>query len=570
MTDEVDGGGPAAAPPRTGRDLVVLLDGTNNTITGGVEDTNVLRLCAHLNRHPSPDRLVYYDPGVGSPDSVPPTGLLDWIKRTRDRASGLAVGRGVYEDIEEAYRFLMRNWRGPEDRIYVFGFSRGAFTARAVVGIVNLFGILDPSQNPLVSAVVRVYFSLPNRVGNWYQSMTRFLHDRVARTDKAAAEPGGHSQVASGGSRDARDDIAAQIRELFTDAGAPATIYWVGVWDTVESVGLPGPLSQSNPSTATLKPHVMNVRHALAFDEHRWTFVPRLYEEPGDIDNGRQTLKQRWFPGAHCDVGGSYAVERSGLSDIALAWMIDEVADHLGVPPYVPDLGGLTVRSMQPMTSTKPPLPIPVIPATPAPAIEETVWSKPRAWWPVLLASAIGYGLLALPALLRTQRCLLCRWTPSRHLDATREVFDAIVDGLRRFDLAGLTAYAPGTWTGVELCWIVAWDLAAIVSWGYVLARVASRAFAWLVGVRGPRSTGPWFAWLGMMPLVVFGASVLRDGLVLATSAMSLIDAEVLQGVFGFAVHAAGLVAWLGLVGCLPLFAVRLILAVPGVRTFRI
>jgi len=592
MVDESRPRAAADTATNARRDLIVLLDGTSNTISGGVEDTNVLRLLAYLNRHRSASRLIYYHPGVGSPDAVPPTGLIDWFKRTRERVSGLALGRGVYEDVEQAYLFLMNNWRDDNDRIYVFGFSRGAFTARAVVGIVNLFGILRPEHSPLVPAVVRVYFSLPDRVGSWYETVMRTLHSRFGRKGKASAEIGGHSDVAPNVSRDPRDVIADQIRDLFTNVSVGwANVYWVGVWDTVESVGLPGPLSQSNPSTATLKPRVLNVRHALAFDEHRWTFVPRLYEEPGDVDNGRQTLKQRWFPGAHCDVGGSYPIDKSGLSEASLKWMIDEVSgpNQLDLPPYQPHpqakrvyhdatydlpwwaLAGLTVRSMRPRTSTTPKQSIKIIPASPSSTVEETVWAAPRAWWPVIVALLGGLLLLGLPALMRTHRCVLCQWTPARHLDAVHETLAGIGDSLLQLDFGGLTGYLnPVAWSGVELGWVVLWDLAFILCWGYLLARIASRAFAWMVGVRGPTSTGPALRVLGMMPLLLIASSASRDLLVVLAVFMPQIDAYVLAAIFAYGARAVGFCAVLGLIGCVPLIALRLALAVPGVRTYRL
>jgi len=99
--------GSAAAPDEKGRNLVVCCDGTNNTLTGGVQDTNVLLLHGYLRKHADPAAtLLYYDPGVGTPDAAPPTGLVDLLKRRADRIAGLASGRGVYENIGEAYRFL--------------------------------------------------------------------------------------------------------------------------------------------------------------------------------------------------------------------------------------------------------------------------------------------------------------------------------------------------------------------------------------------------------------------------------------------------------------------------------
>jgi uncharacterized protein (DUF2235 family) len=115
-------------PRRLPRQLVVCCDGTNNTLTGGQEDTNVLKLHYHLKANPPEDgieRVLYYDPGVGSPDMVPPTDPLDWARRNWERIRGLASGRGIYDNIAQAYLFLMRHWESDEDRIYLFGFSRG-------------------------------------------------------------------------------------------------------------------------------------------------------------------------------------------------------------------------------------------------------------------------------------------------------------------------------------------------------------------------------------------------------------------------------------------------------------
>src|SRR6185369_14903568 len=146
------------AAPAPSRQLVLFLDGTGNTLTGNERDTNVLRLFEHLARDPDPRRLLYYDPGVGSPDALPFTGPLDWLSHKWRRLVGLAVGRGVYENLGQAYAFLMRNWK-PGDEIYVFGFSRGAFSARCVAGMVHLFGILRPEHECLIDTLIRVYFS---------------------------------------------------------------------------------------------------------------------------------------------------------------------------------------------------------------------------------------------------------------------------------------------------------------------------------------------------------------------------------------------------------------------------
>jgi uncharacterized protein (DUF2235 family) len=381
---------------RLPRQLVVCCDGTNNTLTAGTEDTNVLRLATHFARYPSTERLVYYDPGVGTPAAAPPTDPMDWLQRSWERITGLASGRGVYDNIGQAYLFLMHNWRDDRDRIYCFGFSRGAFTVRCVAGMVNLFGILKVEHEVLLPTLIRIYFSQPGRGGGVVQRATRRVHqalkpDRRAIVNSRAARS--TDEIVT------RERLAEQIRELFTTpAGRNAWVHWVGVWDTVESVGLPGPLSRSNPSTATLRgKRIRNVRHALSFDEHRWTFEPRLYEEPGDIDDGAagQTLKQRWFAGVHCDVGGSYAVSECGLSDEALQWMVAEVAADMGLPALVPAesairvrhdalwetpwwaLAGMCLRNMQPRSAAGEP--IAVIPVAQSSAAAADVWdSRPK------------------------------------------------------------------------------------------------------------------------------------------------------------------------------------------------
>lgn len=332
----------SSGPPRN---LVVCCDGTNNTLTGGVEDTNVLLLYSYLRKHVDPaNTMLYYDPGVGSPDSAPPAGLVDLLKRRWSRIEGLASGRGVYENIAEAYAFLMREWR-PDDRIFCFGFSRGAFTARACVGMVNMFGLLRPEHESMIPTLVRIYFSQPpladqvhGRKG-WRRGLARMFHVGVARPGKAAGEA---IQVSEEAAKVTRKELAEQVRRSFAE---PAKVYWVGVWDTVESVGLPLLGSRDNPSTATFhdKPDILNVRHALALDEHRWPFLPRLYDSSSIVQtsDGR-TLKQLWFPGVHSDVGGGYAAwqegsaysnGRCGLADASLVWMLNEVAPELGVPP---------------------------------------------------------------------------------------------------------------------------------------------------------------------------------------------------------------------------------------------
>ena len=299
------------AHPAPARQIVLCLDGTSNTLTGRQRDTNVLRLFEHLAQQPDARRLLYYDAGVGSPDALPTTGPLDWLSRKWQRAAGLAYGRGIYENVGQAYAFLMARWQ-PGDEIFLFGFSRGAFTARCVAGMVNLFGVLRPEHEPLLDLLMRVYFSPVD-----------------GRMQLEVRQKG--AQALLGLEREpnterTRQRVADQVRQSFTTPeGGEAWVHFVGVWDTVASVGLPG-LSVRISSRATVSDkRVRHARQALALDEHRMPFRPRLYTEPDFGAAGEaRSLQQRWFRGAHGDVGGGYAPADSGLPDEALAWMVDE------------------------------------------------------------------------------------------------------------------------------------------------------------------------------------------------------------------------------------------------------
>jgi uncharacterized protein (DUF2235 family) len=276
------------------RQLIVLCDGTNNNLTGGRADTNVLKLMGLL---PRDDRqLVFYDPGVGNASALPGATLADRARRRFDRLWGLAFGRGAYENIAEAYTFLMRHYE-PGDQIFVFGFSRGAFTARAVAGLVNQFGVLSKPLENLVPTLIHVYFSDPK--GNASQQ------EELAK-------------------------VSADIRSLCTPGiGERASVWFVGVWDTVSSIGVP-PFSREiqKPSTVSGK-NMVHVRQALALDEHRRPFRPRLYAENNFSEPNQfgQTFKQEWFSGSHCDVGGGYPVAHDVLSGQALSWLVQEARD---------------------------------------------------------------------------------------------------------------------------------------------------------------------------------------------------------------------------------------------------
>lgn len=273
-----------------GRNLVVCCDGTGNLWQPGACDTNVVRLFKALHQGSPSRQIAYYDPGVGTPDGRVGTGGSDEALSldTLRRVGGLAWGDGVWDNVAQAYAFLCEQYQ-PDDRIFLFGFSRGAFTVRAVSGLIDVFGLLRPAHLHMLPTLLRLY-----------------------------RNPGPHPNELKSG--------ATQLRTRFCEAGVP--VHFIGVWDTVETVGMGQVLGLGtrNQMGREVKDSYRHVRHAVALDELRWTFLPRLYQYPtAPLGEGR-SFRQIWFRGAHSDVGGGY--EDDGLANIALQWMAGQAVDQ--------------------------------------------------------------------------------------------------------------------------------------------------------------------------------------------------------------------------------------------------
>ena len=282
---------------QTGRNLVVCCDGTGNIWKPGPDKTNVAKLFEVLEK--SNSQITYYDPGVGTPDgalSGDEGGGIPY-RETLRRLGGLAWGDGVWTNVAEAYTFLLRNYQHG-DRIFLFGFSRGAFTARAVSGLIHMFGLLREGHENLIPSILRVYRSK--------QPSERSKAERA---------------------RAAKEFKTNFARRFSTSDGATTQhvpIHFIGCWDTVESVGIWQFLGATITSDPSVKPGFHHVRHAMALDELRWSFKPRLYTHPARLppDVRRRSIKQVWFRGAHSDIGGGY--REAGLSNIPLHWMARE------------------------------------------------------------------------------------------------------------------------------------------------------------------------------------------------------------------------------------------------------
>lgn len=273
------------------RQLVLLLDGTGNTLTGGKGDTNVLKTCELLAARNDDKQVLYYSSGVGASSRVVPNGLIGNVLGVWRRLPGLALGDGVIQNILNAYCFVAENYR-EGDALFVFGFSRGAFAALCVSEVISQFGLVRPGQTHMAEGLLALYF-------------TPVRKDAV----------------------DQRTRVLDQVRRsLASRHGTGVRIRFLGLWDTVVSVGIPYISYLDLPSGPSMdRLNVQHVRQALALHEYRAPYAAQPFpEEDFGSAHAERSLCQHWFRGAHSDVGGGYPASESGLADNALRWMLTE------------------------------------------------------------------------------------------------------------------------------------------------------------------------------------------------------------------------------------------------------
>jgi len=262
--------------------LIACCDGTWNDSDNGTDYTNVARLAWSIRPTDTRDgkdvaQIVFYQSGVGTEGDL------------ASKVAGAALGLGLSHNLRDAYTFICNNYNDG-DEIFLFGFSRGAYTARSVAGLIKYAGLLGK------------------------QDLDRFLELWKGYKDRDPA---------------ALANFAKRIQNV--------PIKCIGVWDTVGSVGIPAEFSKFDLFfrryygffDTDLGEHVEHAFHALALDERRKNFVPTLWTQKPEGKAKRQELKQVWFAGVHSDVGGGYP--EHGMSDIPLAWMASEVAPYLDI-----------------------------------------------------------------------------------------------------------------------------------------------------------------------------------------------------------------------------------------------
>ncbi|WZO98881.1 DUF2235 domain-containing protein [Isosphaeraceae bacterium EP7] len=258
--------------------IVICYDGTWNKQTS-TDPTNVLRF--HDSVHPSteggngPDQLRLYVPGVGT----------EWY----DKWLGGLLGYGLGANIVKGYQFLVENYEDG-DEIYILGFSRGAYTARSLVGLIRNCHLPHQRHGWIISNIA--YYIYRVRWGGADTFMARRFRKRYSRE---------------------------------------VPIKFLGVWDTVGALGIP--LTCFNFLNywffrfhdTKLSSIVESAYQAVALDEHRKQFAASLWSlKDGEEPDHRQSIEQRWFVGGHSDVGGGN--ETPEFSDLTLRWMQDKAA----------------------------------------------------------------------------------------------------------------------------------------------------------------------------------------------------------------------------------------------------
>ena len=282
------------------KNIIVLSDGTGQE-GGKGHDTNVYKLFRMLDDR-TERQIVFYDEGIGT----------DWRK-----ISGNIAGAGFTENILQCYQFSYDNYNAG-DKIFLFGFSRGAATVRSLANFIHYFGILPKSRPELIKLAYNIY--------------------RIGREERETEDAKPDETTADEQSLENADFLSGTLNEkaeqfVHQHPNQWASIEFLGVWDTVPALGIPGAVIDTFVNLVpgwkhryhdfALHPSVKNAYHALSIDDDRKWFQPTIWDS---FNKAYQKVEQVWFSGAHTDVGGGF--REPGLSDIALEWMVQKAVAH--------------------------------------------------------------------------------------------------------------------------------------------------------------------------------------------------------------------------------------------------
>ncbi|KAF7310874.1 DUF2235 domain-containing protein [Mycena chlorophos] len=291
--------------------IIVCCDGTwedGVTMTNRQSYTNILRLARTMNHedtrfNPPIPQIVFYQSGIGSEK--------DWYSEYVVGITGASLG----DKVEEAYAFIAHNYV-PGDEIFLFGFSRGAYTARMVAMFIDLIGVLDRTDMDHFATIFLAY----QKLGKTEAKNNMNDADEVQKLQ---------SELSYWMSPNAPG-------KLRTTSPGGFSVKLVGVFETVGSLGLPSELTHHAASRDVfgfndqrLGQHIQYAYHALALNEPRADFNCCKFEQTPEGAAKGQVLSQCWFSGDHADVGGGY--KHHDLADITLFWMATNIADHLSL-----------------------------------------------------------------------------------------------------------------------------------------------------------------------------------------------------------------------------------------------
>lgn len=332
--------------------IITCSDGTWNKPGNRFDDkyveTNVQKIFEAICKKIKNDKgkeihqVKYYDEGIGA-EGTPWSKTIDG-----------ATGKGIDDNIKDIYKFIVWNYE-PGDELFLFGFSRGAYTARSLAGLIRNCGILKNNDLRLIDLAYEIY----------------------RNNGEEAYKPDGTEAI--------------RFREKYCHP--LERIKFIGVWDTVGSLGIPVRAFQwINKNKyqfhdTTLSSLVENAYQALAIDERRSNFKPTLWQTSNRVKAGHvsQIMEQVWFTGVHSNIGGGYP--DTGLSDLTLEWMIKNAikcglgfdSDYL-LNEIKPNMLGKKYDSKTGIFSLLPDYLRPVLKTDHADeSIDESVWERMRA-----------------------------------------------------------------------------------------------------------------------------------------------------------------------------------------------